>query len=224
MKTFKVFSSDDFKAIFFNTTNGGIFSFLNPYSCLKLNNKNFDDIIFGVDSYYLAKLFLKIHNLSFDNSSFAPYFFKHCIINTKKVLFIGATIYENDLFISNLKINYKDFNAYGINGYMHSQFYINHLFDNNYDFVVIGMGAPLQENLAFILFEHFPSIKFITCGGYIRQASNGLDYFPQIFTKLRVKFLYRFYKEPHVLKRTFYSYFKFYIKYFYGKYNFIRIQ
>lgn len=225
MKTFKVYSNDDFKFKFINTINGAIFSFLNPFSCLKFNHENnIDEIIFGVDSYYLANFFLKINYISFDNSSFAPFFFEYCLKYNKKILFIGAKIHENNLFINNLKANYIGLYADGINGYMNTQNYINYLFDHKYDYVVIGMGTPLQENLANILFLHFPSVKFLTCGGYIRQASIGLDYFPHFFIKFRVKFLYRFYKEPHVLKRTFYSYFKFFTKYFYGKYKFIRIQ
>ena len=102
MKTFKVYTKDDFISNFINNPNGGIFSFLNPYSCLN-STKNINEIIYGVDSYYLSKIFLKIDNISFDNSSFAPFFFDYCVNFKKKVLFIGATINENNLFINSLK-------------------------------------------------------------------------------------------------------------------------
>jgi exopolysaccharide biosynthesis WecB/TagA/CpsF family protein len=223
MKSFKVYSFNDFIYQFINTPNGGVFSFLNPYSCLNANY-NGQDIIYGVDSYYLANFFLKMKNISFDNSSFAPFFFEFCKKNKKKILFIGALLHENQSFIRQLKVNFIDLEVAGLDGYMESIKYINHILNNNYDFVVIGMGTPLQEKLAITLSIYYPDIKFITCGGYIRQASNGLEYFPPIFTKFRLRFLYRFYKEPHVLKRTFTTYFQFYIKYFYGKFKFVRVR
>ncbi len=223
MKSFKVYSFDDFIYQFTNIANGGIYSFLNPYSCLKINY-NIDNIIYGVDSFYLANLFLNIKNISFDNSSFAPIFFRYCKMNKKKTLFIGASLDENESFIRQVKLNFSDLEVDGIDGYRETNIYIDKIAESKYDFVVIGMGTPLQENLAITLLSFYPTIKFITCGGYIRQASNRLEYFPTTFTKFRIRFLYRFYKEPHVLKRTFSSYFQFYIKYFYGKFKFVRVR
>jgi N-acetylglucosaminyldiphosphoundecaprenol N-acetyl-beta-D-mannosaminyltransferase len=202
---------------------GAIFSFLNPYSCLKVKHTD-ENIIYGVDSFYLANLFLKLKNISSDNSSFAPIFFEYCIENSKKILFIGASESENNAFIINIQNTYVKLNCFGIDGYRNTQDYILRITEDNFDYVVIGMGSPLQEDLALILFKHSPNIKYLTCGGYIRQASNGLEYFPRFFIRFGIKFLYRFYKEPHVFKRTFNSYFIFYLNYFFGKIKFIRIQ
>jgi UDP-N-acetyl-D-mannosaminuronic acid transferase (WecB/TagA/CpsF family) len=223
MKSFKVYSFESFVSNFKDLPNGAIFSFLNPYSCLKINHIE-EDLIFGIDSYYLASYIVKFKSISFDNSSFAPIFFEFCLKNNKKVLFIGANEVECSLFITNINKSYCNINADGIDGYREFVAYQEKISSNNYDFVVIGMGSPLQENLAVFLFNLFPEIKFFTCGGYIRQASSGLEYFPPFFVKFRIRFLYRFLKEPHVLKRTFNSYFKFYIYYFYGKFTFRKVQ
>jgi exopolysaccharide biosynthesis WecB/TagA/CpsF family protein len=223
MKSFKVYSFESFVSSFKGLPNGAIFSFLNPYSCLKIDQIE-EDIIFGIDSYYLANYVFKFKSVSFDNSSFAPIFFEFCVKNNKKVLFIGAKEEECSLFITNIKNSYFNIKADGIDGYREFSSYQEKISNNNYDFVVIGMGSPLQENLAVFLFNLFPTIKFFTCGGYIRQASSVLEYFPPFFVRFHVRFLYRFVKEPHVLKRTFYSYFRFYIYYFYGKFTFRKVQ
>jgi UDP-N-acetyl-D-mannosaminuronic acid transferase (WecB/TagA/CpsF family) len=220
IKKYTVYSKEEFIRDFFEKKSG-IFSFLNPYNSLyTIDNEN---IIYGVDSFYLAKFLINISNISFDNSNFAPIFFKFCEVNSLNILFIGASKIENINFINNLKNDYPNIICTGINGYEKTSVYDKELNDYKYDIVVIGVGSPLQEILSLQLYSLHNNIKFITCGGYIRQASEKLNYFPKIFIYFKIRFLYRFFKESHVFNRTLITYSKFLFYYIYGKIKFYRV-
>lgn len=221
IRVFNFCSSEDFNLFFLKSNNGGVFGFLNPFSSLVAPYEN---ILYGIDSFYLAKFFLNVKNISFDNSSFAPILLNFCLTNNKSILFIGASEIENKNFIFHIKSKYKNLNCTGLNGYLDFNFYDIFLNNNKFDIIVLGLGSPLQENMALKLFNKHKNIKFITCGGYIRQASNGLNYFPNYINLLRIRFLYRFFKEPHVFKRTLINYSIFIFKYTYGNIKFNRVR
>ena len=69
--------------------------------------------------------------------------------------------------------------------------------------VVCGMGSPRQE--AFLLDLKQSGWKGIgfTCGGFLDQIVENVDYFPLWVNRMHVRFLYRIFKEPRRLWRRY---------------------
>ena len=73
--------------------------------------------------------------------------------------------------------------------------------------LIFGLGAPVQEKLAIHYEAKFPGLDIRTCGGFITQTSlNGGDFYPSWIQTFGLRWLYRFYKQPTVIKRTFVEY------------------
>lgn len=73
----------------------------------------------------------------------------------------------------------------------------------NPDFVIVGMGSPLQEQFALDLKEAgFQGIVF-TCGGFLHQTANGINYYPDWINRYNLRAFYRLYKEKGLFKRLY---------------------
>ena len=83
------------------------------------------------------------------------------------------------------------------------------LIKDNPDIVIVGMGTPLQEFFLRDLRELGWQGTGFTCGGYLHQSSNGIDYYPKLIDKLNLRWLYRIYDEPKLFKRYTVDYSKF---------------
>lgn len=69
------------------------------------------------------------------------------------------------------------------------------------DIVVVGTGTPRQEKFLIDLRQNgWDGIGF-TCGGFLHQIIEGIHYYPSIFDKLHIRWLYRIIDEPKLLKR-----------------------
>lgn len=77
-----------------------------------------------------------------------------------------------------------------------------HIVKLNSDFLIVGMGALMQEKfLLKVKNAGYQGVGF-TCGGFIHQTSkNEIDYYPAWVDKTNLRFVYRMWKEPHTLKR-----------------------
>ena len=77
-----------------------------------------------------------------------------------------------------------------------------HIAAVNPDFLIVGMGALMQEKfLLKVKKAGFQGVGF-TCGGFIHQTSkNEIDYYPAWVDKTNLRFVYRMWKEPHTRKR-----------------------
>ncbi|MDB5570225.1 MAG: WecB/TagA/CpsF family glycosyltransferase [Hyphomicrobiales bacterium] len=75
------------------------------------------------------------------------------------------------------------------------------------DIVIAAMGWKNQESFLLELrISGWRGVGF-TCGGYLDQLANGLQYYPERFDKLNLRWLYRLYKEPTRLwRRYFFDY------------------
>ena len=73
---------------------------------------------------------------------------------------------------------------------------------SSFDFVVIGMGAVMQENAASALVESGYAGRVYTCGGFIHQtAMSGGEYYPDWVDRYNLRFAYRMFKEPATVRR-----------------------
>lgn len=73
--------------------------------------------------------------------------------------------------------------------------------------LVLGIGAPFQEQLALYFNSLHPDIDIRTCGGFITQtAMKGGDFYPKLIQKFGMRWLYRFLKQPNVILRVLFEY------------------
>lgn len=196
----------------------GIFTFLNPFSYLKYREtpdlfKKFDVIyIDGILLVLWFRLFgIKVERKSFDMTSLAPKVFEFCSKNKKSIYFIGSTENAINLFVDKVSNEYLDLKVLGFrNGYFkderEKQDAIKLIIKKNPDFVVVGMGTPFQEQFLVLLRElGWKGVGF-SCGGFIHQTAQGIQYYPTFFNKYNLRWLYRIIDEPYLIKRYFIYY------------------
>lgn len=85
--------------------------------------------------------------------------------------------------------------------------------------VVCGMGSPRQEAFLLDLKQSgWRGIGF-TCGGFLDQIVENIDYFPAWVDRLHVRFLYRIFKEPRRLWRRYLVDYQVFIRRFVKEYS-----
>src|SRR5690606_4597421 len=82
--------------------------------------------------------------------------------------------------------------------------FLMHLAAVDPDIVVVGMGTPFQEEFLVKLTQLRWSGMGFTCGGFFHQtAKKGSSYYPRWVDKLQLRWLYRIWDEPKLIKRYF---------------------
>lgn len=191
--------------------NNIVISFVGYANFLKISNQTLNSINWLVDGKTMKRLVRKKLKIStqtfcFDFSGIADEIFKSSIRSNFKILFIGGTKSEINKFLKIIRTKYPSLNCSGLNGYDELK-KLKNISKNEFDIVVYGLGAPLQEETALNYKLKF-KVSF-TCGAFISQtAKKGGDYYPFIFQKLNLKWLYRIYKEPGHFMRLLYAYMK----------------
>lgn len=192
-----------------------IYTFLNPVSYLTaLDNKelfNQFDGIFADGSILVAAIKLlygtKVTRRSFDMTSLAPQLFQYAENNGKTIYIVASKQEEVQKAIEIFKERFPNLKFIGYrNGYFSNEEEQDkeaaHITELNPDFLIVGMGALMQEKFLLKAKKaEYQGIGF-TCGGFIHQTSkNEIDYYPKWIDKLNLRFIYRMYKEKHTRKR-----------------------
>ena len=197
------------------TKKGRIYTFLNPVSYLSaLDNKamftRFDGIF--ADGSILAAAIKTIYGKhvtrrSFDMTSIAPELLSFAETNKKTVYVVASRQEQVEKAVGIFKERYADLCVCGYrNGYFTSEVEMDkeaeHIAALNPDFLIVGMGALMQERfLLKVKDAGYRGIGF-TCGGFIHQtANNEIDYYPAWVDRMNLRFLYRMFKEKHTRKR-----------------------
>ena len=195
--------------------SGELYTFLNPVSYLDaLKHKSlFDkfDGIFADGSLLVAAIKLlygvKVNRQSFDMTSVAPELYKHAQETGKTVYIVASKQEQVEKAVSIFRDRYPGILVAGYrNGYFENEeeqdVEAKHIVEVAPDFLIVGMGAIMQEKfLLKVKNAGFKGVGF-TCGGFIHQTSkNQIDYYPAWVDKYNLRFLYRMYKEPHTRKR-----------------------
>jgi len=141
-------------------------------------------------------------------SGMAVDLFAHLNSCNENIYFVGAKQEMLEATINQIKSAYPNINIAGYrNGYFllpeHREAEINNITKINPDFVVIGMGAPLQEQFAIDLKENGYNGVAFTCGGFLHQTSNGINYYPEWINRYNLRAFYRLYKEKGMFKRLY---------------------
>lgn len=198
----------------------GLYTFLNPYSYIMARSdlhlfSRFDRIFF--DGVAILKLFsffgiAKSRRMSFDMTSLAPGVLSCCAREGRSVYFIGSTSEE---IAQAVKVFQSAFPGLKVAGYRHGYFQDEEelqaaqsaIRDLDPDVVIAGLGTPLQERfLVGLRGEGWLGTGF-TCGGFFHQtAKKGTQYYPTWVNKLHLRWVFRIYDEPKLVKRYFLQY------------------
>lgn len=150
----------------------------------------------------------KIPRLSFDMSGMAIDLFDRLNNKKESIYFIGAKQDALESTIGIIKKSYPNINIAGYrNGYFLSQEErekeIKNIVTINPDFVVVGMGSPLQERFCIDLKEAgYNGIAF-TCGGFLHQTATRLNYYPDWINKYNLRAIYRLFHEKGLWGRLY---------------------
>ena len=85
---------------------------------------------------------------------------------------------------------------------------------NKFNFIVVGIGSPLQEKYALEIVSFLKKNSYrgviLTCGGFITQTAiskrKNREFYPFWIDKLNLRWFYRCFKQPYVLKRIILNY------------------
>ncbi len=197
------------------TLKGRVYTFLNPVSYLTaLDNKKLFarfDGIFADGSILVAAIRLfygkVVTRRSFDMTSLAPELLGYAEKERKSVYIVASRQKQVEKAVGIFKERYPKLTIAGFrNGYFSSEEEqyeeARHISQLSPDFLIVGMGALMQERFLLKVKEAgYNGIGF-TCGGFIHQtAKDEIDYYPAWADKLNLRFVYRMLKEKHTRKR-----------------------
>lgn len=208
-------SAANYPNITFNR-KGAVYTCVNPFSYhIVRKNRELYDSMDGlyVDGMLMCKMIKwlwkkRIPRLSFDMSGMAVDLFARLNSNKETVYFIGAKQEELEATIRQIKASYPKINIAGYrNGYFllkeHRDSELQKIVTTDPDFVIVGMGSPIQEQFAIDLKEAgYKGIVF-TCGGFLHQTAAGIKYYPDWINKYNLRAFYRLYKEKGLAKRLY---------------------
>lgn len=197
-------------------TQARLVTFLNPYSFLKIQESNIDLDRFDkvcIDGIAL-KIFLervyrdtKIERLSFDFSSeVANLVFGKGAAEKQNGFILGSDEPSNKEFQTKISSMFPGLTLDGRSGYFDNDKqrsdFLQSIASSQHDFVVIGMGAVKQEEVAIELSDAGFKGCIYTCGGFIHQTAMGDgEYYPEWVDKCNLRFAYRMFKEPATIRR-----------------------
>ncbi len=213
----------------------GISSFVNPFSMLQLEEN--PDLANGINYWYvdgisltkLLKTFfnIKVKRFSFDDTSVSPLVFSFAKKNNLSVAIIGTEQEFVTVAVDRIEKKHGIKIDYFRNGYFSGEEEVNgvikQILERKIKIVVCGMGTPHQEKF-LIKLQNAGWLGYgFTCGGYLHQLAKKEKYYPPFFDKYNVRWVYRIYDEPKLLKRYFFKYPLFLLKFllFYIKETFI---
>ncbi|MEG9327954.1 WecB/TagA/CpsF family glycosyltransferase [Salinimicrobium catena] len=209
----------------------GLTSFINPYSFLLLENEY--EIAEKIDFWHIDGISLvkainrsfskNERRLSFDDTSLAPIVFNFSKENNLKIAIIGTEEKYIHKAVHNIQRKHDVNIDFYRNGYFKNEqekldcYQI--LIEKNIDVVISGMGTPHQENFLIGLKERGWNGYGYTCGGYLHQIASSETYYPTLFNKLELRWLYRIIDEPKLVKR-----YLVYYPLFFFKFNSFRLK
>lgn len=211
----KIISTESFSVNQIFENKGKAYTYLNPVSYLTaLDNKELFSQLDGIfaDGGLLVKAIKLFYGKlvtrrSFDMTSMAPELFDYVAKHGKTIYIVASKQEQVEKAVEIFRERYPKVKFAGYrNGYFVSEQEMDeeakHIVKLNPDFLIVGMGALMQEK--FLLKAKnagYQGIGF-TCGGFIHQTSrNEIDYYPTWVDKTNLRFVYRMWKEPHTRKR-----------------------
>ena len=124
------------------------------------------------------------------------------------IYFIGSKQEEIEGATRHIQANYPNLQIKGFrNGYFKDQnersHVLNEIISLNPNYVVIGMGSPIQEQFAIDLKAAGYNGIVFTCGGFFHQTKENINYYPNWINKYNLRAFYRLYREHGLFKRLY---------------------
>ena len=198
---------------------------LNAYYLVKLKEDDYhwyDGFDFiasdGMGPIKLNKLFghPKSIRLSFDLSTMAGPVFRDMMAHGESLYVLGAKPGEVDRSVETIKHNFDGIKIAGCHhGYIKDckDEIVQTIKGSGAKVVIIGMGAPMQDEMAVLLKLAGFVGSVYTCGGFIHQTQDTMVSFPAWTNKLGLRWLYRLFTQSGMFKRLIETYPKFVITY-----------
>ena len=211
----KIISTESFSVNQIFENKGKAYTYLNPVSYLTaLDNKELFSQLDGIfaDGELLVKAIKIVYGKqvtrrSFDMTSMAPELFAYVAKRGKTIYIVASKQEQVEKAVEIFRERYPKVKFAGYrNGYFASESEMDveakYIAKLNPDFLIVGMGALMQEKfLLKVKNAGYQGVGF-TCGGFIHQTSrNEIDYYPAWVDKTNLRFVYRMWKEPHTRKR-----------------------
>ena len=211
----KIISTESFSVNQIFENKGKAYTYLNPVSYLTaLDNKELFSQLDGIfaDGGLLVKAIKMVYGKqvtrrSFDMTSMAPELFSYAEENGETIYIVASKQEQVEKAMEIFRERYPKVKFAGYrNGYFASESEMDveakYIAKLNPDFLIVGMGALIQEKfLLKVKNAGYQGVGF-TCGGFIHQTSkNEIDYYPAWVDKTNLRFAYRMWKEPHTRKR-----------------------
>ena len=194
---------------------------LNAYYMVKLKEEDYhwyEEFDFipsdGMGPIKLNKLLghPKSIRLSFDLSTMAGPVFRDLMAHGESLYVLGAKPGEVDKSVETIKKSFMGIKIAGFhNGYIKDckDEIVQEIKDSGAKIVIIGMGAPLQDEIAVLLKRAGFVGSVYTCGGFIHQTQDTIVSFPNWTNKLGLRWLYRIFTQKGMVKRLLETYPKF---------------
>lgn len=211
----KIISTESFSVNQIFENKGKAYTYLNPVSYLTaLDNKELFSQLDGIfaDGGLLVKAIKMVYGKqvtrrSFDMTSMAPELFAYVAKHGKAIYIVASKQEQVEKAVEIFRERYPKVKFAGYrNGYFASESEMDveakYIAKLNPDFLIVGMGALMQEKfLLKVKNAGYQGVGF-TCGGFIHQTSkNEIDYYPAWVDRTNLRFVYRMWKEPHTRKR-----------------------
>ncbi|HVT01092.1 MAG TPA: WecB/TagA/CpsF family glycosyltransferase [Patescibacteria group bacterium] len=134
---------------------------------------------------------------------FLPKILSYCDNGEKNVFLLGSDDKTIRKAIKKLKDDYKNISVDGHGGYFKDdETIINKINSHDTDLLVVGMGLSTQEKWVYANAEKLKTHPVIICvGNYVDFMGGKVDLPPNFFRKYNLRWLYRIFVEPRVIKR-----------------------
>ncbi len=202
----------------FAAENGRVYTCVNPFSyhIVRRHKELYESMdglfVDGITMCWLIRLLWgkRVPRLSFDMSGMAVDLFSYLntIDTDRSIYFLGT---KQDVLEETIKQFRKSYPRMNIAGYRNGYFIDNDdrkkaiadIIKSNSDFAIIGMGSPLQEQFALDLKNAGYNGIVFTCGGFLHQSANNINYYPKWVNKYNLRAFYRLFHEKGLWSRLY---------------------
>lgn len=202
----------------FSLDGGRVYTCVNPFSyhLVRRHQKLYESMdglfVDGMTMCWFIRLLWGRHvpRLSFDMSGIAVDLFSYLnnIRTDRSIYFLGT---RQEVLREAIHQFHKSYPKMSIVGFRNGYFIdsddrknaISEIIKLSSDFTIIGMGSPLQEQFALDLKNAgYKGIVF-TCGGFLHQSANNINYYPKWVNRYNLRAFYRLFHEKGLWGRLY---------------------
>jgi len=196
-------------------------TFINPYSIHKITAAKKEDLLLKFDLLLVDGILLvfvisilkklKVIRRSFDMTSLAKILFLKLSKTNESVFLLGTNEQNIKFAVKNIRLHFKTLNIVGFSqGYFNTieekNTIIKKILKLNPQIIIVGMGSIKQEEFLIELKAEGWKGTGFTCGAFLEQTAKQIYFYPKIFNRLNLRWLYRILNKPELISRYFFIY------------------